>query len=285
MAPTGLSRATATDLARVTESLDMIAPRWSVWVLMTLHEQPLRYHEIKPKLAWLADGQLNPRLHKLTDAGLVERGQLSQRHVTYGLTNRGAALMPVLDTLATWAGTHLEKDLVLNPQTGQREPERIPKAQDIEDALGLITPRHATPILWTLREGGTASARDLAAAVLPGSGPTTVYQPLRQLTDDGLVERTAGQSTYQLTAAGRSLNPVHAAFADWAAGRTPARAASGQAPSARKHHGQWATHTARPAMSARPAAASAPATWKNSDLFSHGGPVRPMPTAARGRRR
>lgn len=114
------------DLSGVTKTLDLLAPRWSVWVLMTLSSQTLRYAEIKPRLPWLADGQLHPRLRHLASAGVVERTEYAPRHVTYGLTSRGAALMPVLATIASWGDTYLEKDLVANKATGEMEPERIP---------------------------------------------------------------------------------------------------------------------------------------------------------------
>lgn len=60
MATTGLPASISSDLTRVTESLQMLAPRWNVWVLLTLSEKPLRYREIKRALPWLPDGQLHP---------------------------------------------------------------------------------------------------------------------------------------------------------------------------------------------------------------------------------
>jgi DNA-binding HxlR family transcriptional regulator len=127
----GLPESVAADLSRVTESLQMLAPRWNVWVLMTVAEQPLRYSDIKTRLPWLVDGQLHPKLRKLTDAGLVERTVLDRRNVLYGLSARGKAVFPVLTEVARWGQTHLEKDTVLDPTTGQRIPKPVPKAQDI----------------------------------------------------------------------------------------------------------------------------------------------------------
>ncbi|MGW1194487.1 winged helix-turn-helix transcriptional regulator [Streptomyces sp. NPDC002536] len=295
MATTGLPRTTLTDLSRVTETLEMLAPRWSVWVLMTLADQPLRYAEIKPKLPWLADGQLHPRLRKLTDAGLVERTAYAPRHVTYGLTERGAELMPVLTAIATWGNTHLEKNLVPNPRTGELEPERIPAADNIEDALVLLTPRHATPLLWTLKAREAASAKALAADAMPGYNLSTVYPPLRQLIDDGLVEVT-NESTFQLSAQGRALAPVYRALSAWAAGRPPSDAAGhpvwGETPSpSQSRPGTWVTHQARlpaPPVPAAPTAPALPATqrpvtkWQPNELFSHQIPARPIATPPAG---
>ncbi|MFK4222202.1 winged helix-turn-helix transcriptional regulator [Streptomyces sp. NPDC019890] len=294
MATTGLPRTTLTDLSRVTESLEMITPRWSVWVLMTLSAKPLRYAEIKPKLPWLADGQLHPRLRKLTDAGLVERTEYAPRHVTYGLTARGADLMPVLTVIAAWGNTHLEKDLVVDKTTGKEKPERIPPAQNIEDTLTLLTPRHATPILWALQARGATSAKSLAAVAMPDSGLSAVYPPLRQLVDDGLVEAAGEEATFQLSEHGRALAPIYGTVSAWAAGRPLAEAAAhpvwGHTPApSQTGPGTWITNQSRlpappatapaaPALSAQPA----PATWQTGDLFSHQIPARPIAISPAG---
>lgn len=206
MATTAPPPSASHDLSGVTKTLDLLAPRWSVWVLMTLSSQTLRYAEIKPRLPWLADGQLHPRLRHLASAGVVERTEYAPRHVTYGLTSRGAALMPVLATIASWGDTYLEKDLVANKATGEMEPERIPPAQNIDDALALIVPRHATPILWSLQTRGSATAKSLATEAMPGYGLTAVYKPLERLAEDGLITAN-GSGDYQLSASGRALSP------------------------------------------------------------------------------
>lgn len=300
MVTTALSRATAADLARVGECLDMLAPRWNAWLLMSLEKKPLRYVELRSQVPWLRDGQLSPRLHQLTDDGLLTRGQVNQSHVSYGLTDRGAAAISVLEKLAAWGSAHLEKALVLNPDTGLREPERIPKAQDAEDTLGLISPRHAAPVLWTLRIRGAATARELAATVMPKASPTGIYPPLHQLTDDRLIERTAPDAPrFQLTEAGASLAPVFAAMSAWAAGRdvTIARTHPVWGPKHAPDTGQrtaWATHQPRstgPAGSAvavpsQPQRAAGVPAWKPNDLFSHRPPAQPVaPATAGGPRR
>lgn len=137
---------------------------------------------------------------------MVERTEYAPRHVTYGLTSRGAALMPVLATIASWGDTYLEKNLVSNKTTGEMEPERIPPAQNIDDALALIAPRHATPILWSLQVRGSATAKTLSTEAMPGYGLTAVYKPLERLAADGLIT-AGGSGDYQLSASGRALSP------------------------------------------------------------------------------
>ncbi|WP_225847259.1 winged helix-turn-helix transcriptional regulator [Streptomyces sp. HPF1205] len=285
MTATGLSRAALADLTRVTQALEMLAPRWSVWTLMTLSDQPMRYTEIKPRLALLADSQLSVRLKRLAADGLVDRDALSVHNVTYRLTDRGQALAPVLSALATWGDTRLEKRKVPSRTIpGMWEPERIPAAQNAEDTLALITARHTAAVMWLLQAAGTSTATDLAQG-LPG--PLTagrLYPVLSQLVDDGLAERS-GSRGYCLTAHGRSLAPVYRCLSAWAAGR-PASAA--------RKHPIWSAAEAereemvRPPSPRRPvplagvsipapalSAVSGPGSpkWRPGDLFSHGAPA------------
>lgn len=299
MATTGLPRSTEVDVSRVTESLEMIAPLWSVWALMTLSAKPLRYAEIKPRLPWLNDGTLHPKLRKLTDAGLVERTEVAQGHVTYGLTSRGAELMPVLTVIATWGEQHLEQPVVKNRATGQVERvKHVPPAQNAEDTLALIGPRHATPILWALKARGASSAKALSATAMPGYRLSNVYPQLDRLIEDRLVRKDG--RLYDLTVSGHALAPVYRALTAWATGRPLAAADAhplwGQKQAAtRAPSGPWMTTQARtPALAAAgppPAlstqASAAPATaWKPGDLFSHQIPARPrvLPQAGGQRR-
>lgn len=286
MAATGLPRTTRSDLARVTESLEMLAPRWSVWTLMTLASQPLRYKEIKSQLSWLHSGQLNPLLRKLTDSGLIERTEHGPRHVTYGLTARSTELLPVLTVIAAWGDEHLEKGLVRNARTGEMEAERIAAAQNIEDTIALISPRHATPILWALKARGAATAKALAAEAMPTYGLPAVYLPLDRLIADGLVtanRRATGTGEFLLSASGHALAPVFQAVSAWAAGRpldtTHAHPLWGQAlvPS-RARSGPWLTTQTRLPAPAAPATTA----WRAGDLFSHQTPARPLAVSPAG---
>ncbi|MGW4204200.1 winged helix-turn-helix transcriptional regulator [Streptomyces sp. NPDC004726] len=263
MAPTGLASAVRTDLARVTESLSMLTPRWNVQLLLVLSDKPLRYMEIKQRMPWLADGQLHPKLRHLVELGLVDRTEHGVRHVTYGLTSRGTDLIPVLTAIASWADVHLEKDTGTAPDSGQSAVFR--RARDIEDTLMLIAARHATPILWTLQARGTATATTVASEAMPGYGLSSVYPKLRQLVDDGLVDVADGTS-YRLTASGRALAPVYGAITAWAAGRPLVEAVIHPLwgrPAPSQQTGPWAsTQTRLPAP-------AIPTAWRVGELFSH----------------
>ncbi|MEV0445812.1 helix-turn-helix domain-containing protein [Streptomyces spectabilis] len=285
MATTGLPPSTDADVSRVTEALEMITPMWNVWVLMTLPAQPLRYTEIKPRLPWLTDGNLHPKLRKLTDAGLVERTEVSSGHVTYGLTGRGAELIPVLSVIAAWGEQHLEQPVITNQVTGRPERvQQVPPAQNAQDTLTLIGPRHATPILWTLKARGPSSAKALSAAIMPDRRISNIYPQVDRLVDDRLLHKDG--RLYDLTGSAHALAPVYQALSAWAAGRplTGEHPLWGQQQTAaHARTGPWMTtqaHTRAPAA-AEPAlptqTPAAPTTlWKPGDLFSHQIPARPL---------
>ncbi|MFC9856220.1 MULTISPECIES: winged helix-turn-helix transcriptional regulator [unclassified Streptomyces] len=268
MAITALPPDTDADIARVTEALAMITPRWNVRIMLALSGPPLRYSELASKVSWLQSGQLHPKLKTLCDAGLVERTEHTARHVTYGHTERGAALLPVLPMIVTWAEEHLET-----------ADHPLPAIEQIEDSLTLLTRRHAAAILWVLKSRQEVSGRALARIVMPESDWTNVYPPLRQLVADGLVDTDGTSRPYRLSAAGDGLGPVLGTLSAWSAGQPLNQAV---------HHpvwGQQAKPAARPWVSSqsRPASAGLPPArtgeptpaWHNRDLFSHATTVRP----------
>ncbi|MFI8308736.1 winged helix-turn-helix transcriptional regulator [Streptomyces sp. NPDC085927] len=275
MVTTGLSPAADADVARVTEALHMITPRWNVRILLVLNEPPQRYTEIAQKLPYLQSGQLHPKIRSLYDAGLAERVEYSARHVTYGLTQRGRQLLPALPVIAAWAEEHLEK------------PERpLSAIEQIEDSLTLLIRRQAPAILWVLKARQEASARALARIVLPSIYWSNIYPPLRQLMDDGLVVTSGKGQPYRLSPAGDALGRVFGTLSMWSAGRPLnhadqhplwGRAEPGTLASPRV----WASHQPRfpapavpPALAVRTQSARRP-TWQSADLFSHAMPALP----------
>ncbi|MGW7303955.1 winged helix-turn-helix transcriptional regulator [Streptomyces sp. NPDC054835] len=289
------ARALSPDLRRVVETLEMISPRWSVWMLMTLASEPhgLRYSDVQSRLPWLIAGQITPRLRALCEVGLLERTALSNRHVTYGLTDRGRDLLPTLHALAEYGDQHLDKRLVATKvvKDGKEQvvelPERIPAAQNAEDALALISYKHATPLLWALKERGPSSIVSLRKTVLPGYSPSAVYPPSHKLIDDRLV--TARQLDWptgaedegmelRLTDAAHALAPIYRAASTWASGRPnkdssshPLWGKARRVGTARS--GQWAAYQVRQAPRAVVPVAQPPAPapvkmWRPGDLFS-----------------
>lgn len=277
MTTTALPPDTDTDIARVTEALAMITPRWNVRIMLALSGPPVRYSELAVKVSWLQNGQLHPKVKSLCDAGLVERTEHSGRHVTYGHTERGVALLPVLPLIVKWAEEHLEQ-----------ADHPLSAIEQIEDSLTLLTRRHAAAILWVLKSRGDVSGRALARIVMPSSDWTNVYPPLRQLVADGLVDTGGDGQPYRLSAAGDGLGPVLGALSAWSAGQPLDQAAQHPIwgnPQMKTAPRPWAGSQPRLVPAALPQARtgqSSPA-WHIRDLFSHA--TKAATTAVGGPRR
>ncbi|MFR9723974.1 winged helix-turn-helix transcriptional regulator [Streptomyces sp. MS19] len=248
------------DLARVNETLDILSPRWTAWVLMTMAPEPLRPFQMKSRMPWMSDPGLHGILNRLVDAGVAMRDVHNTKHVTYSLSDRGADLIPVLSAMTTWASQHLERSLVRDA-TGTLVREPIPAAQQAEDALVLISGRYATEALWRLRSQGWATADEFAEQ-FPAEARAGARVRLSQLRADGLVETAAGR--YRLTEPGQALAPVYRALSAWALWADPTATA---------RHPVWDQRPRRTAVSVSTSNRSyirPRAQWQSGDIFSHG---------------
>ncbi|MEU2359949.1 winged helix-turn-helix transcriptional regulator [Streptomyces noursei] len=275
MATTGLPPDTNADIARVTEALAMITPRWNVRILLALADGPLRYTDISNKLPWLRDGQLHPKVRSLCEAGLLQRTEDPDRHIIYGHTQRATTLLPVLPALVTWAEQHLE------PADGT-EP---PAIEQIEDSLTLLTRRHAAAILWVLKSRGETGGRAMARLVMPDRDWTNIYPPLRQLVADGLVTTDGTGQPYRLSESGQGLGTVFGALSAWSAGQPLSQAAQhpvwGRPNPAPTPRG-WVSHQVKSRSTVPRGAQTTPTTWQSRDLFSHATPPRPQTALTTG---
>jgi DNA-binding HxlR family transcriptional regulator len=89
----------------VAKALDVIGDRWTMLVIRELLLQgPCRYTDLKNGLPGIASNLLAERLRELEAAGLVRREEAAPPVATtlFHLTEAGAGLKPVLDTLGAW---------------------------------------------------------------------------------------------------------------------------------------------------------------------------------------
>jgi DNA-binding HxlR family transcriptional regulator len=89
----------------VARSLDIIGERWTLLVLrdLMLHG-PRRFQDFQQSLRGVSPNTLSARLKTLEDAGVIERRFYDQHppRAEYVLTEKGAALRPVLRALREW---------------------------------------------------------------------------------------------------------------------------------------------------------------------------------------
>jgi DNA-binding HxlR family transcriptional regulator len=95
------------------------------------------------------------------------------------------------------------------------------EACPITPVVDIVFSRWTTPILWCLNEYGRQRFVQLERQITTIT-PKVLTQRLRQLERDGLVERTYHPEVpprveYEITELGRSLAPLFAHLAEWAA--------------------------------------------------------------------
>lgn len=91
----------------------------------------------------------------------------------------------------------------------------------IAPVVDIVFSRWTTPILWSLNEYGRQRFVELERRITKIT-PKVLTQRLRQLERDGLVIRTYHPEVpprveYEISDLGRSLAPLFATLADWAA--------------------------------------------------------------------
>src|ERR1700756_2657318 len=102
---TDAGRAVAQPDRQLAAACEVLGDRWSLPIVASLLEGPLRYTEIQERLPALAPNILSARLRKLEHDGLVVATRYSTRpaRFDYRLTRDGAALAAAIQVLSAWA--------------------------------------------------------------------------------------------------------------------------------------------------------------------------------------
>ena len=94
---------------RYTRAVEIIGRRWTGAIVRALIAGRTRFSEISHTVPGLSDRLLSIRLKELEAEGLVVRTVQPSTpvRIDYTLTDKGAALVPVVRSVATWAETWL----------------------------------------------------------------------------------------------------------------------------------------------------------------------------------
>lgn len=92
----------------VTETLARIGDKWTVMVVGTLHQGPMRYNQIRRAVEGISQRMLTLTLKGLEEDGLVNRTMYPTipPRVDYELTDLGRKLIVPLRSLYEWAVEH-----------------------------------------------------------------------------------------------------------------------------------------------------------------------------------
>ncbi|KPI02886.1 transcriptional regulator, HxlR family [Actinobacteria bacterium OK074] len=268
-APTPAAPGPSIESVRAT--VDVLAPRWNVWVLQALQHSgaPVRFGALQQTLPVIPTSSLSRRLQHLTKNALVTVEAKGSRRAIYALADRAARLTPVYEALAHWSRTHLED---IGPTA---------YAQQSEDALALVSGKHAVEVLWALREHGEMRSGELWKRICPQMSDMAMSVRLRQLREDGLIMRTADSmlAPYRLTEAGHAFDPVYKAMSAWTAVSAPTTTPPPPpATGVRRRSGSVAAAAVAtgPRVSGPVTAQRPEPTWRRAELFSH---TTPSPAA------
>jgi DNA-binding HxlR family transcriptional regulator len=110
--------------ASYTRAVEIIGRRWTGAILRALLSGETRFGGIKAAIPGISDRLLSQRLKELEAEHVVERQVTASTPVSirYRLTERGEALMPVLESVASWAVDWLEPPAPSKKQATRRRP-------------------------------------------------------------------------------------------------------------------------------------------------------------------
>jgi DNA-binding HxlR family transcriptional regulator len=89
-------------------AMDLVGGKWKMAVLWQLRERPVRFGELKRRLAGVTQKMLTQQLRELEELGLVTRTvhMVVPPKVEYSLAPEGEKLVPVLSALCQWSGEY-----------------------------------------------------------------------------------------------------------------------------------------------------------------------------------
>ena len=94
----------------VCHTAEIISGKWTLLIIRDLAAGRSRFCELERSLDGISPRTLSLRLRALEAEGIVERHVLDANppRVQYGLTEKGMALGPAVDSLKHWARTWLD---------------------------------------------------------------------------------------------------------------------------------------------------------------------------------
>lgn len=93
--------------------LDIFGGKWNSRIICVLAEMnTLRYSELRKEMANITDAVLAATLKKLTEDGMIQRKTYDEipPRVEYSLSEKGASVVPILQSICKWAGAYHKED-------------------------------------------------------------------------------------------------------------------------------------------------------------------------------
>ncbi len=90
-------------------TMSLLGDKWSMWILWSLQNGPLRFGELKRLIPGITEKMLNQQLKKFTNNSIVVRKVYPEvpPRVEYHLTQHGESLKAILLLIRQWGEEHL----------------------------------------------------------------------------------------------------------------------------------------------------------------------------------
>ena len=94
----------------VCRTADLVCGKWTLLLVRELAEGTTRFCELERSLTGISPRTLSLRLRALEEEGIVERQTFPEvpPRVEYALTDKGRALLPIIEDMRTWGAEWLD---------------------------------------------------------------------------------------------------------------------------------------------------------------------------------
>ena len=101
----------------VCRTADIVCGKWTLLLVRDLAEGCSRFSELERSLSGISPRTLSLRLRALEEAGIVERHTFNEvpPRVEYALTEKGRALLPIIDDMRDYGSRWLGADCAAEP--------------------------------------------------------------------------------------------------------------------------------------------------------------------------
>jgi len=95
-------------------TIDLIGNKWSMWILWSLQDGPLRFGELQKMIPGITEKMLTQQLKKFESNHLVIRTVYPQvpPKVEYTLTQDGKSLKAIMTSIKQWGEEHLPRQQI-----------------------------------------------------------------------------------------------------------------------------------------------------------------------------
>jgi DNA-binding HxlR family transcriptional regulator len=110
----------------VCRTAEIVCAKWTILVVRDLAEGRSRFCELERSLAGISPRTLSLRLRALEEEGIVERRTYPEvpPRVEYALTDKGRALIPIIDSMRTYGTEWLQAEGTCSPVEADMADER-----------------------------------------------------------------------------------------------------------------------------------------------------------------